>query len=328
MILFQSLLSKTALIFVITVGIVTYIILQVDWEELKQSFALFNLVYIFPALLIYLCSFIFRALRWKVFLSNIKNISFSLNFEVVLIGWAANNLLPARLGELVRAYVMGKQAQISRSASLATILVERIFDGLLLLLCLLIIMNYYDFPDWVRHLSFVGLVIFGGIFIIFFLLQKCRAAFINSMSKLFGRISPRIEKIVSEFSGKFIKGLECLSNPGKQAIVIIYTIAVWICEAGTFYVVLRGFQIDIPLSGMLFTLIIINFGILIPSSPGYIGTFQFFAILALSLFHVSTGSALSFAVVVHAVQYIPVTLLGLFMMNRLGLHWSEIKHAK
>lgn len=242
-----------------------------------------------------------------------------------MIGWAANNLLPARLGELVRAYVMGKQAHISKSSTLTTILIERIFDGMILVFFLILIIPYFKFPQWVHNLEITGICLFGGMFLLFIIIQKKHNYFLILIQKLTNRFSLRLRTKVNEFSRKFLQGLECLANPYRQLLVVFYSLLIWIIEGITYYIILRGFRIDLPLAAAFFTLIIVNVGILIPSSPGYIGAFQFFAILALSLFKINSGTALSFSLVLHAIQYLPVTLLGILFMNHLGLNWKEIK---
>ncbi len=306
---------------------IAFIAWKVNWSEISDSFAAFDALFLIPAVLIYGASFIFRAIRWQIFLREIKAIPFPLIFEVTILGWAANNLLPARLGEIVRAYAMGTKARISRSASLASILVERVFDGLILIFFLFVLLIYIDFPDWVNTLAWAGILLFGGIFVILALLHKHGDTAGRLISRIIRKVSERIDVFIVSFIKKFSSGLSILANPAEQLVILILTVIVWIFETASYFFVLRGFHMEVPLEGIVFALVVINMGILIPSSPGYVGTFQFFAILALGVFKVSPGNALSFAIILHAVQYIPVTAAGLIIMHRLGFSLKDLRHS-
>jgi len=303
---------------------VVLIFYNIDIEKTSNAFLNANYIYIPIAVFLSIVTNILRTYRWKFIINPIKHISTSSLFSGVAIGYMANNLLPARLGELIRAYIMGKKENISKSSTFATILVERIFDGLTLLFFLAIIAILFSLPVWIKHASIGAALFFILLSAFLILLITKKTTGIKLVNKILVIFPVSFAKIISNLLNNFLSGLIIVNHKKNIFWAFIFSIIVWLSEALTYYAVSFSFNINLPVYVSLLTVVIVNIGILIPSAPGYIGAFEFFCVSALAIFNVGKSAALSYAIVLHTVLFIPITLIGIYYFGRENLNLSDI----
>ncbi len=271
---------------------------------------------------VYCLGFLLRSWRWRLLLP--RGIASGDSLAAVVLGYAANNLLPARLGELVRAQAIGQKAKISRSLALASIFVERIFDGLVLTGLLYLGIKGSVIPTWASSVGILGLSIFGGALLFILLLALTRPLWHSKIELL---PSLKLRNALQQFA----RGLTLVGRTPFLPITIFgLTLSVWLVEGIMFYVAIQAFELQVPPTAALFVMGLINLGILVPSAPGYLGAFQYFGVLALSAWQVPSEKALACVVLIHACQYLPVTFWGLsylpyFGFSSLGKLKSEVK---
>lgn len=321
------LLSKKALFgFAISVVCIVLIATRVEFGALSQAFLAADYWIVAPVLIVYLSGYLVRTLRWQVMLHPLKAIPFRNAFEVIMIAWAANNMLPARLGEFIRAYLIGRSESISRSASFATVVLERILDGLTLIGGLVVIVILYPFPGWVAQVEVVGVVVFLAALMFFIGLLRWRDPTLALTRWFTRRLPDTMQDLILSILQKFISGLEFMAQGARGPLFsVLYSVSVWSIELVCYWAVMQAVHLDVPAYAALFVLVIVNLAIIIPSSPGYIGTFQASAMLALAVFHVDANAALSFALLLHAIQFIPVTLIGVFFLHRRGFSVERLQ---
>ena len=286
-----------------------------SWSLVIASFA--KVSFLTPILMIgtYCLGFLIRAVRWKFLLPHGIPIADSLG--AVVLGYAANNVLPARLGELVRVQAIGRKCEISRSLALASVFVERIFDGLVLTGLLYLGIRGQDVPSWALSVGFLGLGIFGGASSFVLILAFTRSLW---QTKINAFPSSKLINIL----GQFAKGFTLIGRNVQLPFTIIgLTIFVWLVEGVMFYIAIQSFDIKVPSTAALFVMGLINLGILIPAAPGYLGAFQYFGVLALSPWQVNSAEALACVVLIHACQYLPITLWGFFYLRYFGFSSIE-----
>jgi uncharacterized protein (TIRG00374 family) len=280
------------------------------------------------ALLISMVQFPLRAIRWKYLLLPRKRIRFLSLFSATMIGFMANNLLPARMGEFVRAYVISRKEQVSGSSAMATIVIERIFDGFALLTILLVVFYTFTFPVWVVVVGWYATAIF--IFLTAFLVAMMvwPNGFAGALSNV-GRIfSKKVKKKTESAILRFISGLDMLRNRRLVFIVIALSLIHWLVIGWSFAIALTSFNIIIPRTGPFFVLSIVALGVALPSSPAFIGTFQWFTEKALSVYGVSKSLSLSFSGALHLMSFIPPTFIGLYYFLKEHLTWKELKQTE
>jgi len=287
--------------------------------------------YLLPSVLLFTSSFIFRALRWKYLLEPVKEISFPPLFSAVMIGYMGNNVLPVRLGEFLRAYVIGRSTDISKSAGFATIVVERLTDMIGLLIFLFIAILGASIPRrYSTIVLIVGLV--AGILLLLFLALTFYEERTNRfLGKLF-RFFPNIlaEKLTN-ITQSFVQGLRGLKQTQNYLRILFHTLMIWTVYAGSAYYLIQAFNFDVQYQmGFIAGIVLFIFGtigVMVPSSPGYIGTFHYAIIQGLALYGVPDEPALGFAIIMHLSNYIPITSLGIFFFLREGFRFKEVTEA-
>lgn len=302
--------------------------LRDEWGGVGESLQGFNCRVLLPALALYLGGFALRAVRWQRMLAPLKRIGFASSFAVVMIGFMANNILPLRIGEFVRAWALKKKEAVSGSAGFATIVVERVYDGLTLIgLFVLVLLFSASSPEVKRYAALSAPVFLASYGLLLY--AACReeqaSRFLKGLTRVLpGRLHARAGKAVESF----LPGLRFLSSFRSQAAVIALSFAIWLMEGCVFWVVMKGFDMAAPPHAAFFTLVIVNIAIMVPAGPGYLGTFEAAAVVALAPFRVPDSTAVSYIIVVHALQYVSVTALGLWFMNRSGWSLREIEEAE
>jgi uncharacterized protein (TIRG00374 family) len=299
---------------------------KVDITELGEILRNVKYFYLVPVVILAYLSILLRAYRWYFLLEPVRKISLHSLFSATIIGLMANNLLPARLGEFVRAYVIGHKEKIGKSASFATIVLERIFDGVTILIFLAIVLIFWSspFPPWLKSGTYVAIGIYFITLFFLILLKLKTVLFRQFIEKMLKPFSEKIRQGVLKILDSFIEGLMILDNQKNIIISSIFSFLIWILPAIMIYLLFISFGIDLPIYASLLLLVILCLGVMIPSAPGFVGTIQFFCIIGLGLFGISKTEALSFSILFHASQYIPVTLMGLVYFFVEGFSFSQI----
>ncbi|MDY6864031.1 MAG: lysylphosphatidylglycerol synthase transmembrane domain-containing protein [Thermodesulfobacteriota bacterium] len=297
--------------------------------NLILAFAVFKKVkYFYLILILFLTvlSYYFRAVRWYYLMRPLKSIRISSLFSATMIGFMANNILPARLGEVFRAYIIGRKENVKKAASFATIILERIFDATILSFFLLFTLFFFTPPEWVKKGSYIFICIyFISLTYIIALVFKTESTF--SFSLFFIKLFPKkLKNRLTELLNSFTLGLGILKSINHLGIVFILSFIIWLFCILIIQVLFFSFSLHLPFYAAFVLLVFVSMGITLPSSPGFIGTFQYFCIITLTLFpDVSKEAALSYSILFHASQYVPVTLIGLYCLWKEQLTFLELE---
>jgi len=241
-----------------------------------------------------------------------------------MIGFMANNLLPARLGEFIRAYSIGSKENISKSSALATIVVERVFDGFTVLSFLAIVLIFFDFPAWVRKGGYFAFGFFMSVLVFLIFLRLHTKKVIKRVDSLLKFLPASARDKLKNMLYSFAEGLQVLKNSGDLVMVIIFSVAVWLVMASAFEFAIIAFDLKVPIYAAFVLMVILALGVMIPSSPGFVGTYHYLCIASLGLFAISKDVALSFSIVAHASGFIPITLIGLYYLWRESLSLRDL----
>ena len=304
---------------------------QINLNKMGQAFSAVHYPLLLIALLLLFASHWMRARRHRFLLEPIKPISTGSLFSALMVGYMANTLLPAHLGELVRAVLIGQKERIPKASVLATIAVERIVDVFCLLILMGITFIVYPFPEEIRISGYLTFV-FAAVLVVFFLFLKKRPEKALSLVERVSRpLSRKISNKLVELMGSFRDGLVPLQQPWHYAIVSLLSVLLWACYAGLFFVLFYAFDFvetyDLPWTASLVVLVITTISIVVPSSPGYVGTYHWLCMVALGLLGVSESPALSFAIVAHAISVLSVSLLGGILAWKEGISISKVESA-
>jgi glycosyltransferase 2 family protein len=302
---------------------------RVDLAAFGEEMRRVDYRWLLPSAVCTLLGYGLRTLRWRLILSGAARAPLSTLFPVLIMGFATNNLLPGRLGEFWRAYLLGRKRNVRKTFALASVFVERVFDGLTLIALLGIVSMNIQLPGWSREIElFAGLVFFGataGVFVILW-----RPTFVQRVFALATRQLPhRWSSWGDERLLAFIDGLAPLRRPRVLLLAAVLSAGVWLLEGSSYLLLSRGVNLGLPpsleLPGIGLALVTINLGIMVPSGPGYVGTQEFFGTAALSVVGANPQAALALVVVSHAVQYVLVTGLGLVFFAREQLFPRDVR---
>ena len=272
----------------------------------------------------YCLLFVLRGRRWVVLLQPIKKVSTGAATEAFLIGFMANNVLPARLGDVTRALVLAKREKVPRSATFSNVMLERIFDGLTVVAILsLVLWIAPPDADWVAPVGWGMAALFGGLVLCSGLVAWRQAWMVARLHDVLGH-GPRVRQL-ADLVAKVGRGLATLRDPGQTAHVLGLSWMIWALEVVVYLFLQEAFGLTVPVLGMALVMSVLTLGLTVPSAPGFVGVFEAAVIAGVTIFGVAPADATAFAITLHLIHYIPGTLLGLFFAWKSGLRLREIR---
>ncbi|MCX7682314.1 MAG: flippase-like domain-containing protein [Anaerolineae bacterium] len=291
------------------------------WASLRNA----RYIWLVPGVAVYFISVWFRAWRWGFLLRSLKHVPAHRLFPVVVIGYMGNDILPFRLGEVLRAYVLWRRDGINVGATLTTAVLERLFDGLTMLLFVLFGLLFVPLSAFLSQLvTFASVTFLSALVVFLFLAARPELLRRIAQTVIEKAVPARLRSPLSGISEGVIAGLASLRR-GRDVIVLFgVTLVVWLIETAKYWLVSLAFP-DLRLSyvGIMLMGGAVNLLTALPSLPGYIGTFET-GITILRGIGAPPASAGSYILVLHAILLVPVTLLGLIFMAIEGVRWSEV----
>ena len=319
---------RTALIFLLTLGLVAYAFRNVElsavWSETRRADPWLLVL----AVLVTGLNYAIRAWRWQSLLAPIGRTHFGTAFRTTVIGFAASFLLPARAGEVMRPYLLARHENLNATSAFATIILERLLD----LATVLLLFAAFVFtvgpgvmtggPAELADIKFWGALsaaaAVGGLVVLF--------ALAGHPERL-GRAALRVERVlpsrlahlVARFVETFVQGLAVMRQPARLLVALAQSFPLWLSIAAGIWLTSRAFHITFPYSASFLVMTVLVVGVAAPT-PGAIGGFHLaYKFAVVTFFGVPPDRALGAATVLHAISFVPVTLLGLVFMMREGL---------
>ena len=303
--------------------------LQLDefWSAVRQA----NYIWLIPGVGVYFIGVWIRAWRWHYLLGPIKKIPTKTMFPITTIGYMGNNIYPARAGEVLRAVILKRKEGVSVSASLATIIVERIFDGVVMLAFVFVNLSELakltgasGFVGNIQQVALIGTGVFIGALFVFLV----AAMYPHTTAKVglwfIHRLLPeRLHVKVIGLMNKFLDGLASLRSPFNVLMVFFTSVIIWLLETGKYWFVMHAFDFSVSFFALMLMNGIVNLATTIPSAPGYIGTFDAPGIAVLTAYGVEHSIAAGYTLVLHVALWLPITLLGAYYLTREGIQWSD-----
>lgn len=324
---------RTILGLLISAGFLIFALRGQDYGRIREALSSFNFMYVIPALALYFAGVWMRSYRWSVLLRPVATVSAVEVLPITVVGFMANNVLPLRTGEVVRSFVLSKRHGVSKTAALATIAVERLFDGLTMLGFMLAAATVVSFTSELRHLALVAFILFAVALIGLFVLTLGGDLRDRLMQVVLGPLPTAVADKVEHMAESFLSGLGVLKRKTDLLAVGGSSILAWLFEASMYYVIARGFGAEIRdvlgVGETLLTTGVANLATLVPSSPGYVGPFEYGVQLVVNgALGVPKEIAISYAIVVHATLYFPITIWGAIEWSRQNLSLSQVRNAK
>jgi uncharacterized protein (TIRG00374 family) len=314
--------------FLVSAATLVLALRNVNFEEMAAALAQTNLLLLVAALGVSLATNLAKAARWRLlFYPQEARLRLGKLFSVLLIGQTVNAVLPVRLGEIVRAYLIGEIEGVSKAFALFTVVVEKLLDSLLLLVCLVVLLPQGLLPGWLKPSGIVVSLILVGIFGLLLLAAQQQERLRRLGRAIIGRL-PFQERLGLLWRLEAaVDSLGALRRWDVGLGLIALSVVVWIGSAGVNAVVFQAMGLNLSWWAAVFLLVVLQVGGIIPSSPGRIGVFHYLTVLALSVFAVEPSLALSYALVLHLVVFVPMTLLGAFFMGKENYDLAKLTAA-
>jgi uncharacterized protein (TIRG00374 family) len=301
----------------------------VQLDEVARRIVGADLIWLVPSVAIYFLAVWGRTWRWHYLLRPMKRVSLRALFPIVVIGYMGNNVYPFRAGEVIRAYVLKRNEGISLTGSLTTIVVERIFDGLVMLIFVFAALPFAPIEaDWLRTVIIFGTLVFFGALAVFLALAARPAHAQRLAYGTITRLLPlKAHAPLLRLTDHFLDGLKSLRSPRDLLMTLFTSIFIWLTETTKYWFVMHAFNFEVSFFALMIMTAVVNLATTLPAAPGYIGTFHTPGILVLETFRVNSEVAASYTIVLHAALWLPITLLGFVYLIREGLSWRSFEEA-
>ncbi len=304
-----------------------------DWHTFFNSFRSINYWYLIPVFLGYAVVMACRAWRWHYIIRSQHSVRFGSTLIGLIICYMANNILPFRAGEVVRALTVARREKVSFSPILATVVVERIFDSLTILIFLALVMISLKIPPEYHELNQtarkggIGALAMAVVLIVFlYAFYYWREPVFKLLRVLLKPLGKRLQEVGLGELEKFSNGLAILGKPSRLIIVMLLSFLVWLVNLTPIFVVGLAFGVRLKFMDALFLLVLGAFAAAIPAAPGFWGTFHYITSKGILFLGVlPPEQALSFAIVLHAFYFFPTTIAGLILAWREGYSVFELE---
>jgi uncharacterized protein (TIRG00374 family) len=314
------------------IGFLVLAFYNVQFSDVIAGFKKFNYLYIFPIIVLIVVYFLIRAYRWGLIFKPHPVPSFKNLFSGIMIGVMVNNLIPAKIGELSRAFILGKKEKTGISLTFGTIIVERIFDFLALFFCFFTVFVFSPAErEFLTNASAAWKTAFfatlGGFFILVILIIIFKfktKVFVAVIEKIIGVFSKKFALKVDEMFNSFADGLKCLDSFKNSFRIFSTSVFQWVLMGFCTWVALISFDIHISVFSACFVMVIVTLSCALPPSPGGIGPTQLASVLVLAIYGVKGGDAIGYSIVQNFLSFLVGTILGIFFLFKESLNFTEL----
>ena len=327
---------RGALGILLSVLLLAFTLRGVDFGDVAQALRASSIPLFLLATIIGTLIFPLRARRWKTILSPIDDqIPFGPLWRSTAIGMMVNNVVPARAGELARAFALTRERpSIPFSASFASLAVDRLFDAFVVLALMLFAMLDPAFPrgervagQLVAHWVTLGAMAAALFLVAVYLIVFFPRPIVTLYQAFARRVAPRLEQRGADVLFAFASGLSVLRSPRRFVAVFGWTLAHWVANAFAWWIGCKAVGIAVPFSAMFVLQGLIAIGVAVPSAPGFFGVFEALGREGLGLYGIDPTLAVSWAIGFHLLSFIPITVIGAYYFVRLGLHFRDLGTA-
>ncbi len=313
----------------VTVGCLALALWGVDPAAIGRSFSRANYATVPVMLVLLVAYFWLKAIRWRLLLHPLKSFRTSQLVGPMMIGFMGNNVLPFRLGELIRVFVLGRHCRVSRAAILTSVVIERLLDMLAILTLLAIgLMPVSGFPSQYRWIAIIGGAVTIAVLVAMALFLAWTARLLKWLEWGLSWVPLLPESWCRRLLTTVESGAQGLASLRDGRLMwgsLTTSLLQWLTQAAAIHVALWSFDLAVPWSASLIVLGVTALGVTVPSSPGFFGVIQACFMVSLRPFGVEKADAFAASVYFHVVNYIPVTLVGLYFLHREGLRLRDVE---
>ncbi len=296
--------------FLVTAIFMYFAVRNAQFGDVADALAESNYVWLAPAFLVLAVSIFLRAVRWRLMFSSETRPALGAVTRALLVGYLFNNILPARAGEAVRVQMLKQWARTSRAEAAGTVVIERAYDVLSLLVLLFVVLPWLPEVTWLQPAAALAIGLAVALAVTMLVLMIFGDRPLRFAFRPFARLPVLSKPRVEEAAASLAHGLAAVRRPGLALTAFLLTTVSWLVMAISFWLVMIAFELELsPLAG-LFVLVAIGLSMILPSSPAALGVFEAATVVALRAYGVGSSLALSYALVLHTLNFIPYLVAG------------------
>ena len=288
---------------------------NIDLDEAMAAIYAIDKVWVIPFTIIWMLNILLRSFRWQYMFPDDSRPSLRYALDAFVLGKVGNNFMPGRLGEVVRASVIGKfYPRVGLSGSLATVMVEKILDSLVILLMLGIALLSAPLPEWITRAGMWLIVFFSILLLVLWFISKAheREAFESEGSPADTALA-KLRGLVLRLVSKFSTGLHTLRAAHHFTLSGILTLVIWAGEAAMMFTLIMAFSIPAPFMAAVVAVVFLCIGGMLPNAPGFVGTYQLFIVAALQLYGVPETDAFALSIFMNLYVIILTSVVGVLV---------------
>lgn len=312
---------------VVSALLLWYSMRNVDFLRAWSAAQGMNLILLLPYLVVLAAEVLVRALRWQVLLQPTRECSFRNLSSATLIGLMANNVLPARAGEFVRAYVGARMEGLPFSTAFATVVIDRVFDGLTASAIFILAVLVYPLPELAKWAGYLAAAIYLGTLAFLIALIAREAATLQWVGTALRAFPHRFRSAATGWLSAFVRGLGVFRRPRLLTASVALSVVIWLGYGLSLYFMWLAFDIRLSVFDAFVVLLILTIGLTLPSTPGFVGAMEAAIVTGLAFFGVDQSQAFALAVVYHVTQYIPITVGGFVALWLERMTFTELAHV-
>ncbi|MDR1695469.1 MAG: flippase-like domain-containing protein [Endomicrobium sp.] len=320
--MFKKHIFKILFGFLLSAVLIYLTLRQIDFKNSFELIKNADYYILIPGVLIYAFTYVLRSVRYYFMILPVKKTKVLENFPYTVLGFFMNNIIPLRLGEIIRAKVTGERLGISRSSVLGTIVIERLMDIVIFVLFFFVIMFTIPFPEFIKKSFYVCAVVFGAGLLALFLVAVYEEKALKMILRL--PMIPKVKNLAAELFNKFAHGLAALKKPGLFSAIFLISVIIWVTESSFLVMTAYSCGISMSLIGAIFTVIIIGIGAILPTAPGYIGAFEFMGITAMSALSIDKDAAFACIAIYHFLQITVIFILGFTSVVKTKISFADL----
>lgn len=299
---------------------------NVSVRELSQAIAAFRWPWLLAAVAVSITMMLLRAWRWQLELRPLGHIALVRLWPITAVAYSAINVIPARLGEVVRPWLLAKFTHVRLSQAMGALVVEKLVDSFCILVYMLAALLLVEqLPTWARSAALFPLVFSMGFAAVVVLAWQRGESF----------VAQRVVKLLPEAAGQAVvqvvhavlEGMQVLPNTRLLLRVFAASLVLWALPILSSWIVIQGFAFPVPFTAALLVFLFVGLATALPNPPGMIGPFQYACILALGIYGVEAEAALAFGLVLNALQLFTIVAQGIVGAVVLGMRWSDVRAA-
>ncbi len=298
-----------------------------DFQDVRTGLARINSGYIWSSLLLMTSMQALRAWRWGLILRPLGQLGAMRVLAITSVGFLAITALPARLGELLRPYLVAKSSDISMSAALGTVFVERFLDGVTVLAIASLTTLFASLPPWLARAGFAFLLLNLALLVVIFCAVFRRPLLEGLIHYFIRRLPVPWSERLGQFFRHFLDGFQIIGDGSRLWRVLLLSCLIWLINGLAIYTLFQAFDSSLPLVAAFVLMIVLVVGIAIPTAPGFIGNWHFSCVLGLGLFGVAKTEALTFAIVYHFLAVGLTVVIGLLFLPYLQFSFADLWKA-